>query len=86
MGGHVVCPGPAEVSSALRRRLAGRFPGEVADAGAPVRISGGLDFWVYGPAWLTIMRFWLARCCDLRVPGFWRADVRTISAGLPCRA
>jgi hypothetical protein len=36
------------VSSALRRRLAGRFPGEVTDAEAPARISGGLDFWVYG--------------------------------------
>jgi aminoglycoside phosphotransferase (APT) family kinase protein len=41
-------PGPQEVSSALRRRLAGRFPGGVTDAEAPVRISGGYDFWVYG--------------------------------------
>jgi aminoglycoside phosphotransferase (APT) family kinase protein len=41
-------PEPEEVSSALRRRLAGRFPGEVTDAEAPTRISGGLDFWVYG--------------------------------------
>jgi hypothetical protein len=41
-------PDPEEVSSALRRRLGGRFPGGVADAEAPVRISGGLDFWVYG--------------------------------------
>jgi len=28
-------PGPEEVSGALRRRLAGRFAGEVADAEAP---------------------------------------------------
>ena len=41
-------PAPEEVSSALRRRLAGRFPGGTADAEAPVRISGGFDFWVYG--------------------------------------
>ena len=41
-------PDPEEVSSALRHRLAGRFPGEEADAEAPARISGGLDFWVYG--------------------------------------
>ena len=41
-------PGPQEVSSALRRRLAGRFPGGVTDAEAPVTISGGFDFWVYG--------------------------------------
>ncbi|MGH3289205.1 MAG: phosphotransferase family protein [Streptosporangiaceae bacterium] len=41
-------PDPEEVSSALRRRLAGRFPGGMADAEAPVRISGGFDFWVYG--------------------------------------
>jgi hypothetical protein len=41
-------PSPAEVSSALRRSLAERFPGEVADAGVPARISGGFDFWVYG--------------------------------------
>jgi aminoglycoside phosphotransferase (APT) family kinase protein len=41
-------PGPEEVSGALRRRLAGRFACEVADAEAPVRISGGFDFWVYG--------------------------------------
>jgi hypothetical protein len=32
----------------LRRSLAERFPGEVADAGVPARISGGFDFWVYG--------------------------------------
>jgi aminoglycoside phosphotransferase (APT) family kinase protein len=41
-------PDPQEVSSALRRRLAGRFPGGVTDAEAPVTISGGFDFWVYG--------------------------------------
>jgi aminoglycoside phosphotransferase (APT) family kinase protein len=41
-------PDPEEVSSALRRRLAGRFPGGVADAEAPARITGGMDFWVYG--------------------------------------
>jgi len=41
-------PGPQEVSAALRGLLAGRFGGSVADAEAPVRISGGLDFWVYG--------------------------------------
>jgi aminoglycoside phosphotransferase (APT) family kinase protein len=41
-------PDPEEVSAALRRRLGGRFPGEVADAEAPTRISGGMDFWVYG--------------------------------------
>jgi aminoglycoside phosphotransferase (APT) family kinase protein len=41
-------PSPGEVSSALRQRLAGRFRGEVADIEAPVRISGGFDFWIYG--------------------------------------
>jgi aminoglycoside phosphotransferase (APT) family kinase protein len=41
-------PGPEEVSAALRRWLAGRFPGDVADAGAPASIGGGADFWVYG--------------------------------------
>jgi hypothetical protein len=55
-------PRPEEVSSALRRMLAGRFPGEVTDAETPIRINGGLDFWVYGlhfsgiglpPPWTT---------------------------------
>jgi len=41
-------PGPQEVSSALRRRLADRFPGETVDVEAPARLSGGVDFWVYG--------------------------------------
>ena len=41
-------PSPGEVSSALRQRLAGRFPGEVADIEVPVRIVGGFDFWIYG--------------------------------------
>jgi aminoglycoside phosphotransferase (APT) family kinase protein len=41
-------PDPEEVSSALRRRLAERFPSAVADAEAPARLSGGFDFWVYG--------------------------------------
>jgi len=41
-------PSPEEVSSALRQRLAGRFPGEVADVEVPVRITGGFDFWIYG--------------------------------------
>ena len=41
-------PSPEEVSSALRQRLAGRFPGEVSDVEAPVRVTGGFDFWIYG--------------------------------------
>ena len=41
-------PSPEEVSTALRRRLAGRFPGEVIDVEAPVRVTGGFDFWIYG--------------------------------------
>jgi hypothetical protein len=41
-------PSPEEVSSALRQRLAGRFPGEVADVEVPVRVTGGFDFWIYG--------------------------------------
>jgi aminoglycoside phosphotransferase len=41
-------PSPEEVSSALRQRLAEKFPGEVADVEAPVRITGGFDFWIYG--------------------------------------
>ena len=41
-------PRPPEVSSALRRRLAGRFPGAVSDTEAPVRVTGGFDFWIYG--------------------------------------
>ena len=41
-------PSPEEVSSALRRRLAESFPGEVADVEVPVRIAGGFDFWIYG--------------------------------------
>jgi aminoglycoside phosphotransferase (APT) family kinase protein len=41
-------PSPEEVSSALRRRLAERFPGEVTDVEVPVRITGGFDFWIYG--------------------------------------
>ena len=41
-------PSPDEVSSALRQRLAGRFPGEVTDVEVPVRVTGGFDFWIYG--------------------------------------
>ena len=41
-------PEPEEVAGALRQWLAARFPGEVTDVEAPVRISGGFDFWVYG--------------------------------------
>jgi aminoglycoside phosphotransferase (APT) family kinase protein len=41
-------PDPEQVSAALRQRLAGKFPGEVADAETPARIGGGADFWVYG--------------------------------------
>jgi aminoglycoside phosphotransferase (APT) family kinase protein len=41
-------PSPEEVSSAFRRRLAERFPGEVTDVEVPVRITGGFDFWIYG--------------------------------------
>jgi aminoglycoside phosphotransferase len=41
-------PSPEEVSSALRRRLTERFPGEVTDVEVPVRITGGFDFWIYG--------------------------------------
>jgi aminoglycoside phosphotransferase (APT) family kinase protein len=41
-------PGPEEVSSALRRRLAGRFGGEVTDIEAPGLVTGGFDFGIYG--------------------------------------
>jgi len=41
-------PSPQEVSSALRHRLAGRFPGDVTDVEVPVRVTGGFDFWIYG--------------------------------------
>jgi hypothetical protein len=41
-------PDPGEVAGALRQWLAARFPGEVTDVEAPVRISGGFDLWVYG--------------------------------------
>lgn len=41
-------PSPEEVSTALRQRLAGKFPGEVTDVEVPVRVTGGFDFWIYG--------------------------------------
>jgi aminoglycoside phosphotransferase (APT) family kinase protein len=41
-------PSPEDVSSSLRQWLAGKFPGEVTDVEAPVRVTGGFDFWTYG--------------------------------------
>lgn len=41
------------MSAALRARLAGRSGGsgvEVVDLEPPERVSGGFDFWVYGPS------------------------------------
>jgi aminoglycoside phosphotransferase (APT) family kinase protein len=42
-----MAPAPDAVSTALRERLAGRFPGAASDVEVPVRLTGGFDFWVY---------------------------------------
>jgi aminoglycoside phosphotransferase (APT) family kinase protein len=41
-------PEPAEVSAAVRGWLAGQGYGAVTDGAPPERLSGGVDFWVYG--------------------------------------
>jgi aminoglycoside phosphotransferase (APT) family kinase protein len=40
-------PEPEQLSAALRRWLAGKFGGEVADVSPPARMTGGMDMWTY---------------------------------------
>jgi hypothetical protein len=41
-------PEPEEVSAAVGGWLTGQGYGAVTDGGPPERLSGGVDFWVYG--------------------------------------